>query len=166
MTVRVGRARPSGLRKSGDVRITWKLCQDDLRGRQRMANKKGMRCDQPTADIIGVPLHVWLILVQGLVWVLLPLIFEGSIRLDVAEGVIGGPEWQLSYFRHPPLSTWLTGLASMTGSARYAAVYLIGQSLALAALALVFVFVRRFDDRPTALLALMMGLASPFATYV
>ncbi len=83
-----------------------------------MANKKGMRCDQPTADIIGVPLHVWLILVQGLVWVLLPLIFEGSIRLDVAEGVIGGPEWQLSYFRHPPLSTWLTGLASMTGSAR------------------------------------------------
>jgi 4-amino-4-deoxy-L-arabinose transferase-like glycosyltransferase len=114
----------------------------------------------------GIPLYLRLILVQGLVWVLLPLIFEGSIRLDVAEGVIGGPEWQLSYLRHPPLSTWLTGLASMTGPARYAAVYLIGQSLTLAALALVFVFVRQRDGQPAALLALMMGLASPFTTYV
>jgi 4-amino-4-deoxy-L-arabinose transferase-like glycosyltransferase len=92
--------------------------------------------------------------------------FEGSIRLDVAEGVVGGPEWQLSYLRHPPLSTWLTGLASMTGPWRYAAVYLLGQSLSLAALTLVVIFVRRFDGRPTALLALMMGLASPFTTYV
>jgi 4-amino-4-deoxy-L-arabinose transferase-like glycosyltransferase len=116
--------------------------------------------------MINVPLQLRLILVQGLSWVLLPLIFESSIRLDVAEGVIGGPEWQLSYFRHPPLSTWLTGLASMTGPWRYAAVYLIGQSLSLAALALVFVFVRRLDGRPAALLALMMGLASPFTTYV
>jgi hypothetical protein len=63
-----------------------------------------------------------LLLVQGITWVLLPLMFEGSIRLDVAEGVVGGPEWQLSYLRHPPLSTWLTGLASMTGPWRYATV--------------------------------------------
>lgn len=117
-------------------------------------------------DMSNVPHLRLLLLVQGITWILLPLMFEGSIRLDVAEGVIGGPEWQLSYLRHPPLSTWLTGLASMTGPWRYAAVYLIGQSLSLAALALVVVFVRRFDGRPAALLALMMGLASPFTTYV
>ena len=125
-------------------------------------------CDPSTVQKVstGIPLYLRLIFIQGLVWVLLPLIFEGSIRLDVAEGVIGGPEWQLSYLRHPPLSTWLTGLASMTGPARYAAGYLIGQLLTLAALALVCVFVRRLDGQPAALLALMMGLASPFTTYV
>jgi hypothetical protein len=64
--------------------------------------------------------------------------------------------------RGRPASRW----RPRSGPWRYAAVYLIGQSLSLAALALVVIFVRRFDGRPTALLALMMGLASPFTTYV
>jgi hypothetical protein len=36
---------------------------------------------------------------QGLIWISLPLIFDGSIRRDVAEGVVDGPSWQLSYQR-------------------------------------------------------------------
>ena len=108
-----------------------------------------------------------LLLLQGALWIGLPLLLEGSIRLDVAEGVVDGPEWQLSYFRHPPFSTWLTGLAAMSGPLRYGAVYAIGWALACGAFCLAAIFIARVTrNRAAGLVALMAGLASPYATYV
>ena len=107
-----------------------------------------------------------LLLLQALLWIGLPLLFEGAIRVDVAEGAIDGPEWQLSYLRHPPFSTWLTGLASTLGPHRYAAVYAIGFVLASGACAIVAVFLSRVDRPASGLVALLAGLASPYATYV
>ncbi len=103
---------------------------------------------------------------QGLFWIVTPLLFEGSVRLDVAEGAIDGPEWQLSYLRHPPMSSWLTGLASHAGAFRYAAVYAIGWALASGAFVIVALFLRRADRVEAGLAALVAGLVSPFATYV
>jgi 4-amino-4-deoxy-L-arabinose transferase-like glycosyltransferase len=107
-----------------------------------------------------------LLAIQALLWIVAPLFFEGSIRLDVAEGAIDGPEWQLSYLRHPPLSSWLSGLASQAGPFRYAAVYAIGWALASGAFAIVAFFLRRVDRAESGLAALVIGLVSPFATYV
>ena len=107
-----------------------------------------------------------LVALQGALWICAPLIFEGSVRLDVAEGAIDGPEWRLSYLRNPPLSTWLTGLASEAGPFRYAAVYAIGWALASAAFAGVAFFLRRVDRREAGLVALVAGLVTPAATYV
>ncbi len=107
-----------------------------------------------------------LFVLQGLFWILTPLLFEGSIRLDVAEGAMDGPEWRLSYLRHPPMSSWLTGLASHAGAFRYAAVYAIGWALASGAFVIVALFLRRADRAEAGLTALVAGLASPFATYV
>ena len=108
-----------------------------------------------------------LVLLQGLLWIGLPLLLEGSIRLDVAEGVVDGPEWRLSYFRHPPFSSWLSGLAAMAGPLRYGAVYAIGWALASGSFAIAAVFIARVEKKGAAgLIALMAGLASPFATYV
>ena len=128
------------------------------------------------AQIFTDPIHslstrfhltvISLFVLQGFVWISLPLLFDGSIRLDVAEGVIDGPNWQLSYLRHPPLSSWLIGAASILGPYRYAAVYTLGWALASGAFVLLALFLARNDNPQAGLIALLAGLASPFATYV
>ena len=105
-------------------------------------------------------------LAQAAVWVALAGLLEGSIRLDVAEGVVDGPQSRLSYLRHPPFSSWLTGLATHAGALRYVAVYAIGLALSCGAFALVALFMRRRAGERAGWVALCAGLASPYATYV
>lgn len=106
-----------------------------------------------------------LVALQICVWTALAVAFEGSIDADVAEGVVDGPEWRLSYLRHPPLSSWLSGIASTTGPLRYAALFAIALAFGCGAFALVSLFIRRVDGRAGALVALLAGLGSPYATY-
>ena len=100
-----------------------------------------------------------------LTWVVLPSLFEGSLRIDAAEGMTGGPEWQLSYAKHPPLSEWLTSLAWYTGPVRYSALYLISQLFAAGSVFLISRWVLSVFGAVPGLVALCAGLASPFATY-
>ena len=106
-----------------------------------------------------------LLAAQAFLWIGLPLLLDGAIRLDVAEGVVDGPEWQLSYLRHPPFSSWLTGIASTLGPYRYAAIYALGFLLASGAFALVATFLARRDSPNAGLVAMVAGLTSPYATY-
>lgn len=92
-------------------------------------------------------------------------LFEGSIDADVAEGVVDGREWQLSYLRHPPLSSWLSGVASTTGPWRYFVLFAIALTFGCGAFALVSLFIRHVDGRAASLVALLAGLGSPYATY-
>ena len=98
-------------------------------------------------------------------WAALGALFEGSIDLDVAEGVVDGPEWRLSYLRHPPLSSWLSGVASMAGPWRYVLLFAMALAFGCGAFALVSLFIRRLDSRAAGLVALLAGLGSPYATY-
>ena len=112
-----------------------------------------------------------LLLAHVVLWIALPVMLEGSIRLDVSEGAIGGREWQLAYLRHPPFTTWLVEVARWAGPFRYAAVYAMGQALALGGLVLVALTAARLESehgqaRQVATLTLLMGLASPVLTYI
>ena len=106
-----------------------------------------------------------LVVAQICAWTALGALFEGSIDADVAEGVVDGPEWQLSYLRHPPLSSWLSGVASTTGPWRYFVLFAIALAFGCGAFALVSLFIRRVDGRAAGLVALLAGLGSPYATY-
>ena len=106
-----------------------------------------------------------LVALQLVVWVALATRFEGSIDNDVAEGVVDGPAWRLSYLRHPPLSSWLSGLAADAGDWRYVALFAIALVFACGAFAIAAGFVARVDRRTAALVTLHAGLASPYATY-
>jgi 4-amino-4-deoxy-L-arabinose transferase-like glycosyltransferase len=121
-------------------------------------------------DVLSRRRFAWiaiaLIVTQAVLWIGAPLLLEGSIRQDVAEGVIDGREWQLSYLVHPPFSSWLNGLASTLGPFRYAAVDTIGFVLASGAFAIVAALLAKVDRPASGLVALLAGLASPFATYV
>ena len=52
------------------------------------------------------------------IWSLAPLLIEHSLRLDAAEGQIGGPFWQLNYPKHPPFWEWLIAICKLAGPAR------------------------------------------------
>lgn len=122
----------------------------------------------PPASAATAATRFWaaLCLAHMAAWVAAASWLEGSIRLDVAEGVIDGPHWQLSYLRHPPFSSWLTGLAAQAGPLRYTVVYAIGLTLSVGAFALLALFLRRTADGRAGAVAMLAGLASPFTTYV
>lgn len=103
-------------------------------------------------------------LLHAIIWILLPSALEGSIRLDVAEGAIGGQHWRLVYARHPPFTLWLTEIARLAGPLRYQALYAIAQALALGGLAGAVWVAHAIAGRHAALLAAAMGLLSPYLT--
>ncbi|WP_319533715.1 glycosyltransferase family 39 protein [uncultured Cohaesibacter sp.] len=60
-------------------------------------------------------------------WTLVPALTYGNLPLDVIELVTWGHEWQLGYFKHPPMPSWLLeGATLLFGSAEWPA-YLLSQ---------------------------------------
>ena len=41
-----------------------------------------------------------------LIWTLLPLLLSHNLQLDLVEDLALGREWQLGYWKHPPLPWW------------------------------------------------------------
>ncbi len=127
---------------------------------------------RPIADYADIGRWmIWLVAGHLCLWILLPLLFEGSIRLDVSEGAIDGREWQLAYLRHPPFTTWAVEVTRWAGPLRYAALYLLGQSLAISGLLLLALTSRNMAGDPqrgkmVGFLTIALGLISPMLTYI
>ena len=59
------------------------------------------------------------------VWTALPALLSCNLQLDLAEGLALGREWQLGYWKLPPLPWWLDyGVVALTGT--HDALYLLG----------------------------------------
>jgi 4-amino-4-deoxy-L-arabinose transferase-like glycosyltransferase len=59
------------------------------------------------------------------IWTALPILFSHNLQLDLAEGLALGREWQLGYWKLPPLPWWLDHMVvAATGS--LLAIYLLG----------------------------------------
>ncbi|RAI41005.1 glycosyltransferase family 39 protein [Rhodoplanes roseus] len=68
--------------------------------------------------VVVLVLHV-------LIWTLMPALLNANLQLDLAEDLALGKEWQLVYWKHPPLPWWMAaGLYQLTGDVRM--VYLLG----------------------------------------
>ena len=75
------------------------------------------------------------------IWTVLPALLSHNLQLDLAEDLALGKEWQLGYWKHPPLPWWLADLAyRATGDVR--AVYLLGPLSAAACMLLVWLLGR------------------------
>ena len=76
--------------------------------------------------------------VHVLIWWLLPALLQHNLPLDVIEQLAWGREWQIVYFKHPPLPAWiLEAIATLSG--RWPAATYVAGPLA-SALALVAVW--------------------------
>ena len=60
---------------------------------------------------------VWALLtIHVLIWWLLPALLQHNLPLDVIEQFAWGREWQIAYYKHPPLPAWiLEAIAIVSG---------------------------------------------------
>src|SRR5579863_7409101 len=88
-------------------------------------------------------------------WTALPVLVCRNLQLDLAEGLALGKEWQLGYWKHPPLPWWIEDLAyRAAGDVRV--VYLLGPLACVVAFYAVWRLGCRIATPPTALLAVVM----------
>jgi Dolichyl-phosphate-mannose-protein mannosyltransferase len=71
--------------------------------------------------------------VHLVVWTLLPMLASPNLQLDLVEDLALGREWQLGYWKHPPLPWWIADfLFRVTGN--IASIYLLGPLAAVVCL--------------------------------
>jgi len=89
------------------------------------------------------------------VWTILPILTCPNLQLDLAEDLALGKEWQLGYWKHPPLPWWLADLSyRVAGSVN--ALYLLGPLAAVACFYAVYKLAREVTDPLSALIAVLM----------
>lgn len=69
----------------------------------------------------------WFLVVHLATWTLLPLLVCNNLQLDLIEDLALGREWQLGYWKHPPLPWWLADLAYRLSGGIPQSVYLLAQ---------------------------------------
>ena len=80
------------------------------------------------------------------IWTALPALLSHNLQLDLVEDLALGREWQLGYWKHPPLPWWLADLAyRLTGDIH--AVYLLGPLSAAACMWIVWLLGPRHRRR-------------------
>jgi hypothetical protein len=92
------------------------------------------RREPGTCLAIVLGLHV-------IVWTLLPALLSHNLQLDLAEDLALGREWQLGYWKHPPLPWWAADLAFRIAGDVHA-VYLLGPLAAAVCMYLVWLLGR------------------------
>src|SRR4051794_14572864 len=89
-----------------------------------------------------------------LIWTALPILVCPNLQLDLAEDLALGKEWQLGYWKHPPLPWWLADVFyRVTGSVN--AIYLLGPLAAVICFYAVYKLAREVTDPLTALIAVL-----------
>jgi len=88
------------------------------------------------------------------VWTALPALLSHNLQLDLAEDLALGKEWQLGYWKHPPLPWWAADLVyRVSGTER--SVYLLGPLAAVACMYAVWLLGREIIGGFQALIAVL-----------
>jgi len=96
----------------------------------------------------------WVLGLHLLVWTALPILVCANLQLDLVEDLALGKEWQLGYWKHPPLPWWLAdALQQLTG--QIDSVYLLGPLSAVLCLYVVWRLAREVASPITALIAVL-----------
>ena len=88
------------------------------------------------------------------VWTVLPILVCPNLQLDLVEDLVLGKEWQLGYWKHPPLPWWIADLVyRLTGHIEL--VYVLGPLAAVVCLYAVWLLARDVLDPFQGLLAVL-----------
>jgi 4-amino-4-deoxy-L-arabinose transferase-like glycosyltransferase len=99
-------------------------------------------------------LLAWVLGVHLVVWTVVPILVCHNLQLDLVEDLALGKEWQLGYWKHPPLPWWLAeALYRVTG--QIASVYVLGPLCAVLCVYFVWRFAREVVDPMLALVAVL-----------
>jgi 4-amino-4-deoxy-L-arabinose transferase-like glycosyltransferase len=97
---------------------------------------------------------IWLLGLHLVVWTALPALICPNLQIDLAEGLALGKEWQLGYWKHPPLPWWIDDLAYRAAGDVHA-VYLLGPLAAVISLYAVWRLGREVTSPQSALIAVL-----------
>ncbi len=98
------------------------------------------------------------------VWTALPLLTATNLELDLAEDLALGKEWQLGYWKHPPLPWWLADLVyRLTGQIN--SVYLLGPLAVIACFVGVYLLARDIAGPVQALIATLSLIGIHYYNY-
>lgn len=101
---------------------------------------------------------VWLWLAgYGLLWTLLPLIFNAGLPVDVVEIVAWGREWLSGLYRHPPMKTWLMEMAFQGTGGWLGSAYVLSALAFAAAQLAIFAAIRDVQTRSFAFAAVVLS---------
>jgi Dolichyl-phosphate-mannose-protein mannosyltransferase len=96
----------------------------------------------------------WVLGLHVVIWTTLPILVCPNLQLDLAEDLALGKEWQLGYWKHPPLPWWLADLAYRLVP-HPNIVYLLGPLSAATAMYVTWRFAREVVAPTTALAAVL-----------
>src|SRR5262249_52917428 len=88
------------------------------------------------------------------VWTLLPILLCPNLQLDLVEDLALGKEWQLGYWKHPPLPWWTADLLYRL-SGQLDAIYVLGPLAAVACFYAVWLLAREVTSERHALIAVL-----------
>ena len=96
----------------------------------------------------------WLLGFHLVTWTVVPALVSANLQLDLVEGLALGKEWQLGYWKHPPLPWWVTDLIyRITG--QIDAVYLLGPLAVAVSFYAVWLLAREIAGDTKALIAVV-----------
>lgn len=86
------------------------------------------------------------------IWTFVPMLASQNLQLDLVEGLALGKEWQLGYWKHPPLPWWLTDLIyRVTGEVN--SIYALGAMASAVSILAVWLLAREIVGPVQALVA-------------
>ncbi len=99
-----------------------------------------------------------------LVWFFLPFLTSPNLELDLVEGLALGKEWQLGYWKHPPLPWWMADLAyRLTGAPE--SVYALGPLAVIGCFIAVYLLARDIAGPVQALVATLSLVGIHYYNY-
>jgi 4-amino-4-deoxy-L-arabinose transferase-like glycosyltransferase len=90
-----------------------------------------------------------------LIWTVLPILVCPNLQLDPVEGLALGKEWQLGYWKHPPLPWWIAD-ATYRATGQLDAVYLLGPLASIVCLYGVYLLAREVISPIKALVSVLV----------
>lgn len=103
----------------------------------------------------------WLLLVSHcVIWTLVPILTQPNAPLDTLEMIYWGHEWELGYYKHPPLPGWLAEIAYHLGGNSIWPTYVLSQLGTAACFLAVFQIGKSALGSPLALISVLMLQAS------
>ncbi len=89
------------------------------------------------------------------VWTAIPAMIQPNLPLDCIEMAIWGHEWQLGYYKHPPLPAWIAKAFSSLSDNSEWPIYLASQICTVITMWCVWCVARVITPRPIAALAVV-----------
>src|ERR1039457_2004244 len=89
-------------------------------------------------------------------WVALPIAVHDAPSLDIIEGFSWGNAWEAGYYKHPPLSPWLTAAFTHLFGKNLFAVFILSPLALIGAFVALWVLSRQFFDERTSTVGLYL----------